>query len=128
MKAEIEIGKDLAEYIIANELELVAIRYYTRAGDLFITNPYSGVGREYDVRQAPNDDVQYNDPVLIVKRIEPVKRSAFDNAIRHLVQITPSAPKAITYDIGWQIIDIVQKELIPAIDPKQPKQLIPEKK
>lgn len=128
MKVEIEIGKDLAEYIIANELELVAIRYYTRAGDLFITNPYSGVGREYDVRQAPNDDVQYNDPVLIVKYIEPLKLSDLDKAIRILAQITPRAPKAITYDIGWQIIDVVQNKLIPAIDPKQPKQLIPEKK
>jgi hypothetical protein len=66
--------------------------------------------------------------VLIVKYIEPVKRSGLDKAIRLLAQITPREPKAITYDIGWQIIDIVQKELIPAIDPKQPKQLIPEKK
>lgn len=44
--------------------------------------------------------------------------SDFDNTIKHLAQITPRAPDAITFDIGWQIIDVVQKELIPAMNPK----------
>lgn len=36
--------------------------------------------------------------------------------INKLSDMTPRPPKAITYDRGWEIIDVVQRELCPAVD------------
>lgn len=40
-------------------------------------------------------------------------------AVEKLSDMTPRMPKAITYDQGWRIIDVVQRHLCSAIDARR---------
>ncbi|ARP89782.1 hypothetical protein CAL14_05355 [Bordetella genomosp. 9] len=82
-------------------------------------SPYNASGSLSEYGIFPECDAA---PAAQAQAANADARAAIQAAVDKLSAITPRAPVAITYDRGWEIIDVVQKELCAALAAAKPEQ------